>query len=414
MTNPYRTRDAKQFDYLMTAVIKPTNTIRLGPGRFHTAGITGTARFGLQFKDGWKLRGAGVDMTTIVIDPIAQPPNPLSYWSVLGGRQNSSANGATHNAEVSDLTVDMNVQAHSTNPGVRFGAVLLGGHNTRISRVKVINWGSTIDVEQFLLVINQHDGGVWTEIMTNCVIEDCIIGPPAPVALKGGTSAICIVSNPPDESTPGPGWIRDAEIRGCFVNGVETVRVTGGIGKPRYFNALGMGSTVRGRIRDNIVTNITGPSSAACYWECDSNLDFVVENNTFQNILIGIHLRGEVCNSPTLVRRNVFFRNNLITTATGGVGILFGGKPGISIPQNVEISGNTIQAHQGAGAATQAIYIRHAAAVNVANNTLDANGGVDLLIGDGVSKASVTNNKKLSGQAVTATGSYVRTATEER
>lgn len=392
--DPYRVKDSQQFDRLMM-IIAPSNTIRLQEGLYRTDGILGVAQFGVQMKDGWKVRGAGTDSTTIRINAITNPPNPLSYWSILGGRQNSSASGATHDAEVSDLTVDMNVQAHAQ--GVRFGAVLLGGHNTRISRVKVCNWGSTVKIEQFLLVINQHVGGVWQEIMTNCVIEDCIIAPPAMVPLKGGTTAIAIVGKPVNESVPGPGWIADAVIRGCFASGVKASSV-GGIGQPEYFQAFGMGSTINGRITNNVALDLDGPSSAA-YWECDSNLDFGIVNNTFLNVNIGIHLRGEVCPSPAIIRKGLVFRDNLITTRPGGYGIIFGGNAGISTPTELLITGNTIHAKQGSS--HSAVYLRHASRIAVDGNILDAGvGGTDVFIGPGVSGVFVTNNAKLMGKPI--------------
>ena len=162
-----------------TTGIPANSTLHLMSGTFRTIQ-------GLTLKANWKMRGAGIEVTTVQMDSSLSPPT----WAlpVIG----LPCCYRTDGTEVSDMTVDCNLQ-NITDACIL--AVRMQGAETKISRVKAINWGSRNGSECFILSIGSH----WQYSMgmqTNCVIEECIIGPAANVTHTQGSSAITIGGAP--------------------------------------------------------------------------------------------------------------------------------------------------------------------------------------------------------------------------
>jgi hypothetical protein len=408
ITDPYRTSTAQQFDQLLSgSTIPQDTTIHLLAGTFYTYGDGSTnAPNGIRMKTGWKLRGAGMDATTISVATMPNPQAPCCAGAIIGGVPNYGASMATHNAEVSDLTVDCNVQGQNpmlaTN-GVNYGAVSIMGNNTKISRVKVINWGSTSLYENWPLGIYNH----WYSgiITTNCIIEDCIIGPPAPVSMPNGATGISIGGGPDPAGayvgTPGPGWIEGAEIRRCFSSGIRC----GGSNQPAYFNFTHVTMTVGSKISQNTLADVDGPS-AAVYLECGSVIDYVVENNMFLDVKVGVNITSVTygdCVTAAMVRKNVIVRNNLITLKSTGAGVSVAGGADLRV-QNVQVQDNSIYSSAGTGTLS-GVFVAQGDKINIANNTVDPNGG----LGVGTQNSTATfvdNNRNFDGTQTTTSPVY--------
>ena len=358
-------------------------------------------------------------VTTILLDPMTSFYPPAGWaWAVIGAVPDYGPNGATHDTEVSDLTVDLNVHNQTVaNAGTGFCAAavsIAAGDNTKISRVKVLNWGSTVSgAENFLLNIQAHPN--WGQVARNCVIEDCIIGNAAPVAHKDGVSAINIMGSLNTGGTAGvAGWIEGGEIRNCFVKDVECA-IGGGVGKPTYFHAFGC-SGIGMKVRNNTAINLgpAGFDATGSYMECGSYIDYVIENNTFLNVASGIYLQGYgACSTDTaLHRKNFHFLNNVITVKSGGVGISFGGYAGGTIgankPSGVHVANNSISGVVGSSSIT-GVHFSEIDNLTIQDNTLNANGGneISMVGGNTVTVASMANNKRSNGSAPTVSGGYV-------
>ena len=226
--------------------IPPKSTIHIMPGTYLVDG-------GIKMREGWKLRGAGIGNTIVKHLPIQQgvPEEDRNKMTVIGKLTGWIA---TDGAEVSDMTVDCNLQ-NSIPEGV-VSAVGLTGNNVRISRVHAINWGSTWQgFESFPLCISAHANN---GARFNGVIEDCVVDTPAPVQHADGTTAICIDNGSPEllPQNLAPG----GEITGCHVSNVSAG--AGGTGSPTYFHAYSGGPALA-YIHDNRAINL--PGGAAFY-----------------------------------------------------------------------------------------------------------------------------------------------------
>src|ERR1051325_7054792 len=158
-TDPFRTPDPDTFFNLMhdqgicsnQFVIPPYSTIHLMPGTFlvregtlYGEGNSYPQYGAVTMKTGWKLQGAGMFVTTLKLMTNHAAPLPGSggFVSII---RNPGINGsgavAVDDVEVSDLTVDCNLQGQSSSVPV-VGGVSLSGTNNLISRVRGINWGT--------------------------------------------------------------------------------------------------------------------------------------------------------------------------------------------------------------------------------------------------------------------------------
>jgi hypothetical protein len=388
--DPYICSSAATFDALMKSptIIPGNSVIHLGAGTFSTQGS-------IPLKPGCKFRGAGMDVTTVKIVPFtsyATPSGTLSNYEarVIGiPPYTYCCNGV----EVSDLTVDCNLQNQTL--AVAIGAVWLQGGNTKISRVKAINWGSKNGNECFIFGIGS--GGKYFPAVRRCLIENCIVEQPAPVSQRQGADGFVIVGEPADRDQwviGSRGWILGAEIRNCRVHDIHT---GAGVGEPEYFSGMGIGNGVSGaRIDGNVAINLGGNNSAV-YDSCGSLVDCGIENNMFLNVGNGVNFAGDdYCPANTnALKENIQVKNNFITVQTGGNGVVLSGIFGHAIT-NLVIMHNMIQAGDGAGA-IHCVRVSTVKNLTVQNNVLDANGGTVLGIANDVTVSRMTNNPDFSG-----------------
>lgn len=237
MADPKVVATSTDFDNYING--QPTDTT------IHFLAGTFTTVQGISTKAGWKLRGAGIDATTIKKD------SPTDFLNaVIGPACCAQRNDGV---EVSDLTVDCNLPATGNST---IHAVNLIGAQCKISRVKAINWGSRSTFETYVLVIKSYAG---FGVHTNALIEDCIIGPPAAVQHTTGVTCISILGFP---ATPGPyseivgdGWMVGGEIRNCTI---ENIGKGTAAGQVPFCNALGVASIYGFKAINNRCINVAG------------------------------------------------------------------------------------------------------------------------------------------------------------
>jgi hypothetical protein len=304
------------------------------PGTFLVGGLVGITP-----QPGWKIQGAGIDNTVLRF----QTNNPhTGAWMAL-------ISGNVDGVEISDLTLDCNLQNQGSSACAP-QAIQIGGDKLRVCRVKSINWGSTDPAtECFVLGLWGYSGG-----STNCVIQDCFVTQPAPVAQSGGTTAIANFA----------GGI--SVIRDCTV--AEVTAGTGQNGSPGYFNAYS-GNVVS----HNQARNLTGASNGF-YLDTGNQTNLVVRDNHFDNVTSCIDL-----GLSSYVVMGLAIQNNTLRPAEGGTGICYTGATN-GLATNVVISGNVIYPSLTATNIT-ALSMRGRIFVSVVNNVLQGGGsGLDLYI----------------------------------
>ena len=143
--SPTCTLDPHEFDALMRSLSTNT-TIHLGPGTFLTKGfcLSAPAIFASwQPKSGWRMLGSGIDVTVL---KLVEASLEGAFYSAIGTIYYNPAYRLS-GFEVSDLTVDSNLSGQPIPSGKDFapvtcGAILAGGTQIRIRRVRAINFGA--------------------------------------------------------------------------------------------------------------------------------------------------------------------------------------------------------------------------------------------------------------------------------
>jgi hypothetical protein len=303
---------------------------------------------------GWKLRGAGIGNTILKFQT-----NVLNSGTSESMIQNGPSNADA--VEVSDLTVDCNVQNQSAS-NLRIGAVSLIGNDTRISRVKAINWGTSLSGGECFVLVIQPQPGTFNPI-TNCIIEDCIVTTPAPIAFADGATCIGIFVSGPD----GPGYVQGAIMRNNLVMNIPSG--ISGLGIPRYVNAYGAGGT----IERNQALNL--PNGSAAYADSWNMRDVLIKDNVFDNIKNGVNFNMYWSSVTDLI-----IKNNLIKPAEGGTGISLAFYTNTIYASNVVIQANTIYPSSTATNVT-ALGLWGTMNVTVMNNVLQGGGnGSDFFV----------------------------------
>lgn len=112
--NPYNVSTAERFDEIMREIVEENTVIHIGPGVFRTAGFgLGTPRW--RPKSGQTIIGSGISTTTL-----------LYIADIIFGATDRDAAVIAHDHtvsrlqdwEISDLTIDCNLQNQRFNPAV--------------------------------------------------------------------------------------------------------------------------------------------------------------------------------------------------------------------------------------------------------------------------------------------------------
>jgi hypothetical protein len=310
-TYPFRCPDAPSLNFVLGSVLTNTYmTIHFMAGTFEVSsnGITPLT--------GWKLRGAGIDNTILRLMPGAS--SSRGVLAVIGGA--TATGNASESVEVSEMTIDCNMQNQTNFASVGLvAAVQLAGSQTRITRVKAINWGSANGNECHVLV-SQPSSGHTTA--TNCVIEDCVVTQPAATnANASGATAIHMTPN-----------LRGGIIRNNFINNIQS----GGNG-PVYFFAIRAGDNIRNNYVYDIISG-NGSNVCGIYGGQDGYYgDVLIDGNVFDNVYQCVYFNNE--NPAT----NIVIKDNVLRPAEGGLGISYATTgTGNAAVTNLAIEGNIV------------------------------------------------------------------------
>lgn len=389
------------------------STIHLMPGIFHLReGYEGGTlyRVPVTMKNGWKIRGAGIDVTILRL--MDNYPAPISTFKLdLISGVNLPGAGVQqyplHDAEVSDFTLDCNLQAsiHCVD-----GVVFYGSDN-KISRLRGINWGTLEQPKECFVFFNlAHESPA--ERYGNGVIEDCVVEKPAAIGMPTyATTAIacgCVFGQ-----KPGGGIVPDLSSGGWVIRGCIVRNVTAGpaANLPSHINAL---TGADCDIHDNRVENLisAGGVANAVYGDTWDTKNTIIRNNRFLNVQNGINYVYGIAYRQT----NITVQNNFITLTNDGNGIGFtilenlAGNPNANM-RGIRIANNTIIPHVSTQNAASALGINGDVEFSADNNVLDAGGGSGHDFhssGDNINKIkalSFSNNRNNRGKPL-KTGSY--------
>jgi len=145
--DPFDGSNSVKFDHNLARIATVGMYIRLGPGLFRTFGGDANSHIGSwQPKSRQRITGAGIFQTTLQLIVRDNPGWENEGYSVIGANQDQPIDGF----EISDLTLDANVHrqplrtdADATRPNiVCAGLQFLNAKNTRIRRVRFINFGT--------------------------------------------------------------------------------------------------------------------------------------------------------------------------------------------------------------------------------------------------------------------------------
>lgn len=378
--------------YTNTLVIPEYSTIHLMPGTFEVReGLISNAspRRCITMKQGWKVRGAGMDATVIQLVTNATPVygngnatriHVFDGTAVTGSSGLNIAVTPLVNAEVSDLTVDCNLQNQNSTPCVQ--AVVMHGTHNKVSRVKAINWGSTSTNAEVFVFSMGPNTSMSASDKEDGLIEDCVATQPAPVTFTGG--GVFCAGGDASSGARHQAW----EIRGCIVKDVNINSAT--------FYAYGPGNGCE--VSDCVAINLGGGGNAV-YNDTVVNHDQIYRHNSFLNVGNGIVFNG----SDNDVS-NIVIMDNIITSTNGwGINLYM---PAHSM-QGVRIEGNVIRPVFHGASMAGALAVNGIVApitFSADNNILNAGGrgGWDFFCNGpqytNLNCLSFVNNRNLRGQ----------------
>ena len=307
--DPFNAGSQQQFDTLF-AGFGPNTVIHLGPGTYHTQG---KARFSVQA--GWKIRGAGYEVTRIVQDRTGK-----IGCTVFAGR----ADGV----EIEDLSVDCGFQNQQLVNGkikANASAIGIGGSHIAVRRCLFKNYGSPYDQdtgENFAVFIGSPDPANGE----NLVVEDCIFAGMSPL-LAGGQSVLTIAGGPPANNLTAGNWARGTIARRNYFTGYHY-----------GCHGITMSGSQGGVIEDNVFEHFMG---ACVYQDTWPMRDIVVQNNIMSDVNQGIRLAGD-----WLDMNDFQIRNNIILVNDGyDLKSIVNGVATTAIPHSLVV-GNRIRFHQ--------------------------------------------------------------------
>ncbi|MEK6883953.1 MAG: hypothetical protein AABY22_30260, partial [Nanoarchaeota archaeon] len=289
--NPIDCSTRDKFDLFMSGL--GTNTfVNLLPGTYYTRGRqqSGNARaYEFQPKSGWKIHGAGIGQTKIILDiKSSDTTNVDSNYAIF-----TTKSGENHSdIEIKNITFDLNLTGISQNLAV--GAIHLAGDRNRINNCEVINWGNkATNVESFIFRLDafRHRFPLGERTGDWQIIEKNIIHKPKQTSVSAG-GCTCIASfgetsgaSPNHISTKnGMVLIKENLIDGTIIGKDENYSV-------QDVKGISINSVIDADISRNVFSNIKigGP-----YQRAFQNHNISVENNKYYNCMFGPYfLLGE-------------------------------------------------------------------------------------------------------------------------
>jgi hypothetical protein len=193
-------------DQLFRSVTQLNVVFHLGPGVFETRGNAGYVNIGNQgweVRPGWKIRGSGIDVTTMKLADARGAPNAQLYLAIGSQTWYMLADYS----DASDMTIDCNAQGNRTTS---VGAIILTGSHTRVRRIRAINWGPQAGPESFVINVGGYHPAL--PEVTDCIIEDCIADQPG-LNNTHETTILSVTGTVSIAADGKPGFFRGGAIR---------------------------------------------------------------------------------------------------------------------------------------------------------------------------------------------------------
>jgi hypothetical protein len=210
--NPFRVRDASEFDARMRTLPERVSVELASGYTFETMGHTegdGNPLTNWSPKAGWDFGGSGMGDTVLKIVGNDHEHTPTQFWNhtvAIGGNYNLRAHGCC----IHDLTIDCNLDGQPLRD-VACGAIYLpGGNHVTVERVRAINFGTRSPAECFVisLVGGHKEFGEAGDLK----VKDCVLEQPCPTSVGGGITGILL-----------GGVGQRAVVRGNFIEGSDEI-----------------------------------------------------------------------------------------------------------------------------------------------------------------------------------------------
>ena len=370
-SDPHDGSTQPKFDALMAA-IPPNNAIHLGPGTFITQGIVP--------KSGWTLYLT--DKTTLRLEVLASIPG--QKWSILGAGSRTPVS----NIRIEGGLWDCNLQNQKIPMAAQAVSFISGEGNITIKKIKVINWGSTLERAE-CFVVGVFNVGSTKSVAKNVVLDGIEVTQPAPLPHRGTSSLIgAHGQDPVNPKTLSSGWIQKVEIKNCYVHDFDLPLMTA---------SIQMGSWCHGvHIHHNRIENL-GPKSDTlfgCYLDTGASDNVLVEKNLFSGVVHGVWAS---LSTPHPVK-NWIIRNNriLINRNYSSGGIELRGEN--TTIRNVLIENNTIASATGKSLTAYGIALEKVSGGVLRHNVIDdINGSAHIVFEKAVTAVQLRDNRKRNG-----------------
>lgn len=326
-TSPLDARDGSTAAKLDTILrnLTPFTHVILGPGVFKTMGNS----FELAANVRWTpcsnlfIEGSGDLLTTLRLENVAS-----AYHWLIGGNFNEAPNDVT----IQNLILDSNEQ-NQTTPGWSIPIGLNGNRNT-VRHCHFINYASRLDAaEVFLCGL----GASPAADVSDCLIEDCTIGQPAPGVTWGVSNAGFTAFILSGYGGGTPRYIRNSFIRNCRINDIAI----GAVGAPVYLHGFSTAFAENCALEDCKAKNLTGGggSSVVFYNDTGSNKNVYIRRPVLTNVAQGFYWLNEVT-----AQDGIHVEDALISVGAGGQAMIFSGGGG-GLHSNLVLTRNTIKAY---------------------------------------------------------------------
>jgi hypothetical protein len=204
--------DPCRFDMLMRSLqAGPSVAVRLGPGTIQTKGHNASCFASWSPGSGMRIRGSGMEVTTLKIFGAIIDDCPNSYYAI-------SCDSYLEGFDASDFTIDCNIAGQLSAKTSCGGIDTLGKH-TRFRRLRAVNFGTQVvhDNNHFVECFVLLTGGARPDVgfdVVDCVIEDCIVEQPG----QNNIVTTTLIGFTSSEANGLPAYHRACVIRNCFLD----------------------------------------------------------------------------------------------------------------------------------------------------------------------------------------------------
>jgi hypothetical protein len=204
--------DPYEFDAVMRSLGSSAVAVRLGPGTFETRGYTNrSAVVWSPPQNGMRLAGSGMEVTVL---RLVRAVGDLGTYNLIGTGYGNTLDLKHPGFEAVDFTLDSNI-AGQPSQAVECGAIGVAGSNTRLCRIRAINFGTEVQPNECFVLSAALGKPAYPE-RVNCWIAECIVEQPG---FSNALETTCIDMVTAEDGTAGVmSYHRACVIRNCYVN----------------------------------------------------------------------------------------------------------------------------------------------------------------------------------------------------